>query len=249
MPHRPSNRMVPGATTAVLMIHGICGSPAHFRTLLPMEKMIPEGWSYHNIVLDGHCKEVADFGASSMKKWQAQVDKVFDELCSSHDQIILVGHSMGTLLSIRQALRCPNKVKTLFLLAVPVKVFVQPRAIPYLIRIAFDKIDEKNPVQVSMRDACGIRQTRMVWKYAPWIPRMVELLRFCSQTAKLVEDLRVPCIAIQSAKDEMVSSRAGKRLKESGRVEVIDLPNSTHFYYPPEDAMKILSIFERICKA
>lgn len=248
MAHEASKRFVPGAKTAVLLIHGICGSPEHFRTLLPIERMIPAGWSYHNLVLDGHCAQVSDFGHSSMKKWQAQADAAFDELRKTHERVILVGHSMGTLLSIRQALRCPEKVRQLFLLAVPVKVFVQPRAIPYLVRIAFDKIDENDPVLMSMCRACGIRQTKKVWKYIPWIPRMVELLRFCGQTAKQVGNLRVPCLAIQSDKDEMVSRKAGKLLGNSGRVEVIDLPNSTHFYYDPQDQRTILRRFEEICK-
>lgn len=248
MAHEASRRLVPGAKTAVLLIHGICGSPEHFRTLLPLEQRIPAGWSYENLVLDGHCAQVSDFGHSSMKKWQAQADAAFDRLSKTHDRVILVGHSMGTLLSIRQALRHPEKVGRLFLLAVPVKVFVQPRAIPYLLRIAFDRIDENNPVLMSMCRACGIRQTKKVWKYIPWIPRMVELLRFCGQTAKQVGDLRVRCLAIQSDRDEMVSRRAGKLLRNSGRVEVIDLPHSTHFYYDPKDAETILHRFEEICK-
>ncbi len=247
MRHQQFVRLVPGAKTAVLFLHGICGSPNHFRQLLPLEAVVPENWSVYNIVLDGHCKEVADFGRSSMKKWKAQVQSVFDQLCSNHENVILVGHSMGTLLSIELALGNPEKVKQLFLLAVPVKVFVQPRAVGYLLRIAFDRIDPKDPVQIAMRNACGIRQTKKIWKYIPWSARMVELLRLCSKTAKQVGDLSVPCIAFQSEKDEMVSRKASECLRLSGRVEVIELPNSTHFYYTKEDKQLIVQRFRNIC--
>ncbi len=247
MAHEETKRIVSGAKTAVLLIHGICGSPDHFRTLLPLEQMIPPSWSHHNLVLDGHCKQVEDFGRTSMKKWKEQVTIAFAQLCKTHDQVILVGHSMGTLLSIQLALQHPEKVKQLFLLAVPVRVFVQPRAIPYLMRIAFDRINEADPIVVSMRNACGIRHTRRLWKYIPWIPRMVELLDLCGQTARQVENLSVPCIAIQSAKDEMVSRKAGKLLRNSGRAEVLELPNSTHFYYDPQDAKQILMEFQKLC--
>lgn len=247
MQHEEYKHIVPGAKTAVLFLHGICGSPNHFRRLLPLESSVPASWSVYNIVLDGHCKNVEDFGRSSMKKWKAQVQSVFDALCRTHEKVVLVGHSMGTLFSVNLALRRPEKVAFLFLLAVPVRVFVQPRAVGYLMRIAFDRIDEDNPVLVSMRAACGIRQTKKLWKYIPWAMRMVELLRLCSQTGKAVPDLRVPCIAWQSEKDEMVSSRADKLLRQSGRVEVHDLPHSTHFFYTPKDTKVIMESFHNAC--
>ena len=247
MKHKESVRIVPGADTAVLFIHGICGSPNHFRQLLPLEQAVPENWSVYNLVLDGHCARVEDFSHSSMKKWKAQVQRVFDELCHSHKRIILVGHSMGTLLSIHLALQHPEKVARLFLLAVPVKVFVQPRAVGYLLRIAFDHVDEENPVQVAMRDACGIKQTKNILKYLPWAMRMVELLCLCGQTGKILESLQVPCMAFQSEQDEMVSRRSSGILRRSGRVEVISLRNSSHFYYAPEDVETVLDSFETLC--
>ncbi len=247
MSHEPYIRIVHGAKNAVLFLHGICGSPDHFRHLLPLEQAVPKDWSVYNIVLEGHCKQVEDFGHSSMKKWKAQVQSVFDELCSSHEKVILVGHSMGTLFSIDLAVQRPDKVAFLFLLAVPVRVFVQPRAVGYLMRIAFDRIDENNPVLVAMHYACGITQTKKLWKYVPWTMRMIELLRLCYQTGKIVPALTVPTIAWQSEKDEMVSSKADKLLQSSGRVEVNLLPNSTHFFYPPEEVKMILQRFQQLC--
>ena len=55
---------------AILMIHGIVGSPAHFKNLIDV---IPEDMTLRNILLDGHGKGVSDFGKSSMKKWKEQV--------------------------------------------------------------------------------------------------------------------------------------------------------------------------------
>lgn len=248
MPHKELIRIIPGAKTAVLFLHGICGSPNHFRSLLPLEAAVPDDWSLYNIVLDGHCKTVEAFGRSSMKKWKAQVESVFDALARTHERVILVGHSMGTLFSIDLALRHPEKIPFAFLIAVPVRVAVRPHAVGYMLRIAFDRVGDKNPVLISMRQACGLMPTKKLWKYIPWAPRMVELLRLCSQTGKVVSELRVPCIAWQSERDEMVSRRAGNLLRESGRVEVHNLPKSTHFYYPPEEAKAISDSFLTSCK-
>ena len=66
MDHRAYIRIVEDSDTAVLMIHGIAGSPAHFRDLIPV---IPADWSVYNILLDGHGGTVSDFSRTSMKKW------------------------------------------------------------------------------------------------------------------------------------------------------------------------------------
>ena len=63
---------VNSSETAVLMIHGIAGTPAHFRELIPV---IPEDWAVYNILLDGHGKNVEDFGRSSMQKWKDQYNE------------------------------------------------------------------------------------------------------------------------------------------------------------------------------
>ena len=62
MDHREYIRISDHKQTAVLMIHGIIGSPRHFDMLIPL---IPAEWSIYNILLDGHGKRVEDFAESS----------------------------------------------------------------------------------------------------------------------------------------------------------------------------------------
>ena len=45
MHNRETVRIVPGAKTVALMIHGICGTPNHFRALVPLEDAVAEDWS------------------------------------------------------------------------------------------------------------------------------------------------------------------------------------------------------------
>lgn len=249
MPNRQTVRIVPGATTAVLMIHGICGTPNHFRALLPLEYSVPKEWSLYNIVLDGHCQDVPAFGRSAMKKWKAQTENLFEELCDTYEKIVLVGHSMGTLLSIRQALRQPEKVALLFLIAVPTPPFVRPMALRSATAVAFDRVNENDPNQISMRVACGVRLTKKLWKYASWIPRMIELLTECKAVSKCYGELTVPCIAWQSEIDELVARRSIKVLQKCGRIQVNCLPNSTHVYYPEEERKMVLESFRKACKS
>jgi esterase/lipase len=50
MAHEEYVRMVPGSDTAVLMLHGITGTPDHFEMFL---HLIPETWSVHALLLEG----------------------------------------------------------------------------------------------------------------------------------------------------------------------------------------------------
>ena len=248
MPNTQTVKIVPGAKTAVLMIHGICGTPNHFRQLLPLEYAVDPGWSVYNIVLDGHCRDVTAFGKSSMKKWKAQTETLFEELCATYEKIVLVGHSMGTLLSVRQALRRPEKVALLFLIAAPTPPFVRPLAMRSATALAFDRVNENDPNQTSMQIACGMRLTKKLWKYASWAPRMLELLAECRAVSKRYGELTVPCIAWQSEKDELVARRSIKVLKKSRRIQVNVLPNSTHFYYPNAERDQVVESFCAACK-
>ena len=76
MKHQEYIRLVPGAKTAVLFIHGIMGTPDHFLDLIPH---VPRDWSVCNILLPGHGKSVSDFGASSMDQWRSRANQVFEK--------------------------------------------------------------------------------------------------------------------------------------------------------------------------
>ena len=77
MEHKEYVRIVPGADTAVLFIHGIVGTPNHFTDLISLVELVPEDWSVCNLLLDGHGGNADDFAATSMKKWKNQVIKRF----------------------------------------------------------------------------------------------------------------------------------------------------------------------------
>lgn len=241
--NREYKRIVPGAKVAVLMIHGICGTPNHFRALLPLQDQIPKEWSVHNMVLDGHCKGVKDFGNSSMKKWQDHAKEAFLELSRSHEKVVLVGHSMGTLLSIQLSLQFPEKVAFLFLIAVPLRVGIQYFGVRNILRHVRGKLDMSDPLQAALPQVCGIRMTRKWWKYGCWLPRFLELVHQMHRTGRLLPQLTVPVIAYQSHTDELVSTRSRKMLEKSGKVEVHELQQSTHFYYSPEEIALVQRAF------
>ena len=64
--HKEFIKEAEGANTAILMIHGIFGTPRHFDDII---SLVPDNWSVYNILLDGHGKGVKEFSRTSMAKW------------------------------------------------------------------------------------------------------------------------------------------------------------------------------------
>ncbi|MBQ7415505.1 MAG: alpha/beta fold hydrolase [Oscillospiraceae bacterium] len=246
MTHEQTVRIIPGAKTAVLFMHGIAGTPEHFRSVLPLEGLVPEEFSVYNVLYDGHGKQVEDFARSSMEKWKQQVMKIFDDLCQTHEQVIPVGHSMGSLFAVQMALRRPEKVPFIFLINCPLRVGVKPAGALNLIRLSYGLLDMEDPVQASTSKVTSIQQTWMSWRYIGWLPRVAELLQEMKFTSGLFQYLTVPCIAFQSKGDELVSCRSCDILRRSGNVEIHGLRNSTHFYYAPREQAAVRRRFRQL---
>lgn len=243
MNHQEYITEVPGAKTAVLMIHGIVGTPDHFDMLIPL---IPGEWSVYNILLDGHGKSVEDFAASSMKKWKMQIWDLFGRLSSRYDRIAVAAHSMGTLFAIQLGIEHPEKIPFLFLMACPMRVGLRWFGVVNSMKAALNLTDDRKPLEAATKAACSIQTDWRLWKYITWIPRYLELFREVGLTRDLLPELNIPCYAFQSRRDELVSNRAGKVLEGNGAVQVAYLAHSGHFYYREDDRDCLLKSFKAI---
>ena len=233
MQHPETRNLVPGAKHAVLFLHGIVGTPNHFRVVLPLEELVPDDWSVINVRYPGHGGDVRGFGKSNMDQWRTYARAAFLELAETHEKIVIVGHSLGTLFAMQLALDFPEKIGFLFLVAVPMRPWVRLFGAVNCVRLAFGMIREDKPMEVATRNACGVTTTPLVWRYIPWIPRFFELFAEIYRTEKVMGNLEVPCVAWQSRKDELVSNFAAPVLRKSSVMEVFELQNSSHFYYAP----------------
>lgn len=248
MKHEETIRLIPGAKNAVLFIHGIVGTPNHFRVSIPLIDQVPENWSVINVLLPGHGGSVEAFGKSSMAQWKAYVWDAFRKLSHDHERIILVGHSMGTLFAAQLALEYPEKVSQLFLLAVPMRPWMRLFGIGNMLRLVFGKIREDHPYEVATRNVCGVVTTKKLWQYIGWIPRFLELFAEIRRTERQLANLKTGCIAFQSQKDELVSNLARRVLEKSGAMQIVDLNQSSHFYYHPTDRDLVRDYFHNCIK-
>lgn len=245
MKHDEYIKAVDGANTAVLMIHGIFGTPRHFDDIV---KLVPKEWSVYNILLDGHGKGVKDFARTSMEKWKSQVDKKMSEMYGKYDNIYLIGHSMGTLLALDVSAKYADKIRAMILLAVPLKVFLKPVSAINSLKLVLGIGSENNPVDVAARNTHSVTHDAWVWHYAGWIPRYLELFELIREVRSNIENITVPCYTFQSKKDEMVAFGSLKYLQKNPLFKNNVLENSMHFYYDPKDYEFLKNSISQILK-
>ena len=244
MEHKEYKRIVPEARAAILFIHGIVGTPNHFADFV---SLVPSDVSVCNILLDGHGGSVRDFSRTSMQKWERQVRDAVNELSLMHSEIYIVAHSMGTLFAIDRAIE-NEAVKGLFLLAVPLKIAPKVRMISNLCKVYFDKIKPDDVVALAAKRCYGIAQDKNPFHYVGWLPRYLELFAKAKETRRKMQLLQTPCVAYQSAKDELVSTASAKLLRQNEAISVVELKNSGHYYYAPDDLAFLLREFENFIK-
>ena len=220
MNHQEYRRIVTGAETAVLMIHGIVGTPHHFDNLIPL---IPENWSVVNLLLEGHGQGAAEFGAASMDQWKGQVSRELDALLAYHERVLIVGHSMGTLFAIQSAIDCPDRVAGLFLQAVPLRPYVHPKMTLASAKLMLDVGVEEDPLARALAE--------------------------CERIRRALPQLKVRTLALQSCRDELVSDLSIRDLEKNENVRVIPMKNSGHFGYEGEELEIMLKEFEKMIQS
>ena len=229
--HVEYRKIVDGSDKAVLFIHGILGSPNHFRDIIPL---VPKDYSVLAMVTAGHCSHISDFSRSSLEEWEESVQRSVDELLKTHKEIYLVGHSMGTLLSIEQAIK-DSRIKGIFCISVPIKVCVRLRMIPMALKIYRNKIKDSDIITLAFKECYGCTDDKNFFKYFAWIPRFLDLFKLIKRVRKNLYKLNTPCIAFQSIPDELVSPKSIKILQNESNMRVVSLEKSTHFYYDPTE--------------
>lgn len=245
MAHEAFIRDIPSSPNAVLMLHGICGTPDHFRDLLPL---VPEDWTVHCLLLKGHGGTADDFAAASMAQWKAQVLTHLEALLADHERVFIAAHSMGTLFAIQAAVQYPDRIPALFLLGSPTRVFVRPFAAVNAVKLTFGFVDPGDRSAVDMQRGLSVGTTRRLWKYILWIPRFLELFGEIWYTRKLLPRLTVPARVFQSQEDELVHPSSCRDFADHPYVQCTLLPDSGHFGYGEQDLALLRSEFRSLLR-
>ncbi|MGL5316457.1 MAG: alpha/beta hydrolase [Peptostreptococcaceae bacterium] len=230
------------SNTIVIFIHGILESPNQFKAFAKEVKDL--GYSYSAVLLDGHGSSGKDFANSDLNKWTNSVDKEILKHNEKYENIILVGHSMGALLSILSLAKYKDKVKGTVLISTPLKVFIRTNIMVSSIKIALGVVKEEDTLTMHAYNAFSVDRCPL-FTYLSWIPRYKDLFSLIKSTRKELENIHTPALIIHANKDELVSNRSIKVFKNrlKNNYEVISLEKSGHFYYDEIELINILKEF------
>lgn len=238
--HEQRIREVPGSPVGVVMLHGIAGTPDHFRFL---EDRIPESWSVYNLLLPGHGSTVRAFGRSSLRQWRSHARQYLDRCHGAHERMLLIGHSMGTLFALEWAMDHPDARVELLLLNCPMKVKYPPATAWLCLKTAFGHTSEHC---LAMARATSVALTPRLWQYLSWIPRVLELLGQIRRVRARLPELTAPGECFHSARDELVRDAARRVLEDCPGLKLRTLTDSGHFDYDPKDRALLLQSLERL---
>lgn len=223
----------------IVFVHGIVGNNRIFDFLRPL---VPGGYEAKDVVLEGHGGNALGFSRASMATWRAQVNKCVEELSEHCGAVVGVGHSMGCLLLMGSAAK--GKLSRMFLMNPPIVICPRPRLLTNALKVAAGKTTA-DPVAAAAKDAYGVSLDVNPLHYYGWPSRYLELFREIHYTKKnVLPVLTCQLTAIFSRGDEMVSPSSAAAFKTLPGARTVELPESTHYYYPDGDRDLICQEFK-----
>lgn len=243
---------VKDSDTMVVFVHGILESPAQFHGLARI--CFENGMSVCGVLLDGHGKSGVDFANSSLVKWRNGLECDIKKCIDKYENIILVGHSMGVLLSMDYYLKNKENIKAIVAIATPLNIRVKFNIMRSSVKIAFNLIKEDDVLTNHAQNAFSISDTSLL-TYPRWIPRYLDLFKITGNIRRNINDIDLPMLIFHCMNDELVSNKSINTYEKSfkynnkdGNKKIIKLMNSGHFYYDESDLKILESEFEKYVK-
>ena len=222
----------------IIFVHGIVGNNRIFEFLRPF---VPDGYRVKYVCLKGHGGDALAFSKASMAQWKAQIEEAVAEMSAQCDVVIGVGHSMGCLLLMEQAVR--NQLSGLFLLNPPMKIRLSASLFRNAIKVATGQIKD-DPVANAAKNAYGISIDFNPLHYYGWPKRYAELFLAIRRVREnVIPQIRIPVMTFLSERDEMVSLSSEKYIESIPSASTMLLPTSTHYYYSDDDRQIICHEF------
>lgn len=236
--HQPFSCELSGAKTAVIFIHGILEGPYQFHGLA--EKILDIGVSSFGILLPGHGGSAKQFGKSHRRQWVHYVDRQIEDISKRYPQIILVGHSMGTLLSLL-ACKKHDSIIGVVCLATPLAVKMNLKGLICSLKVLTGRYSKDDDYVLASYRAWSI--SKGSWNdYLHWIPRYLDLFYLMYETKRELPTIKQPLLFIHCQCDEFVRNKTTKILKEKlqgHNYELLELCESGHFYYRHDEGTQL----------
>jgi len=113
----------PGATTSILLIHGLMAAPLEVRELA--DGLNAGGFTVYAPRMVGHGTSADDLAKRTRHDWRTSVERGYAILRQCCDRVIIAGFSTGAGLAMDQAIRHQERYRALISISAPL-VFANP---------------------------------------------------------------------------------------------------------------------------
>ena len=204
-----------GGDDAVLLIHGLTGSPFEMKYLA--RRLYRAGFTVKGPCLAGHCKSLADLKKTGGQDWYQSVADTFLELKRQYATVSVAGLCMGALLALRLSAEFKNKVAAISLLSttlsydgwsLPWYKFLLPFAY-YTPAGYIYSFKEREPYGIKnkalrVRIVEGMKEGSIAHECIPGVS-MRELFKLINETKKLIPHVKTPTLILHAQEDDLAS--------------------------------------------
>lgn len=216
----------------VVFVHGLIGSPDQFKDFA--DAAHERGCSVSALLLPGHGGTARDFTAHGLPDWEAHLDAELLRIASGHENVIVIGHSIGGLLALNASLCGRNRIKGVMLIASPLRLRCSPRPVWTGLRLSLYSRGGGEILEAYRRS--GSVSSASILSYLLWTRQYMDVFKLIAKTRKNLARITVPVVAINSKKDETSSFSSLAILEKelvNAKFKAISLCDSWHAYFSP----------------
>lgn len=192
-----------GNKTGILLIHGFTGSPAELRPLGIFLRN--HGYTVYAPLLKGHGTTPEDLKETTWQDWWESVRKGYERLQSQEmEQIFVIGHSMGGLLSFYLATQ--QSVAGIVSLCTPIWLRDWRASFVPFLRY-FIPYHQRSKKEEHIEDQI------VPYDRTP-LSSIEELIRFMKKVKTLIAQVEVPTLVVQSRNDETILPKSADYIYE-----------------------------------
>ncbi|HEV2171167.1 MAG TPA: alpha/beta fold hydrolase, partial [Candidatus Binatus sp.] len=223
---------LPGDGVSALVVHGLTGTPYEMRYL--GDQLAARGVRVRGVKLAGHAGTPEELGAAGFDNWYESAINGLEELRQHGQPIVVIGLSMGAVLSARLAADQGESISGVVLLApaffLPTSTTLLLRTLRGVLGSFLDSIYLHNPGDSDIHDAAA-RSVHPTCHLMP-LSAPLKLLDLSAMVRPMLPRVTQPTLVIHARRDHTCPMRKNLShvLKHLGSVEkrAIELNDSYH---------------------
>ncbi|MGH2508196.1 MAG: alpha/beta hydrolase [Ktedonobacteraceae bacterium] len=192
-------------TAGVLLIHGLNGTltdMAEIEVILRKKNFVT-----HNLLLPGHGSHVREMLPLGWPEWAAAVREGFRVLKQQHEQVFLVGHSLGGALALHVAAH--EEVAGIVSMCAPLSMYPWTRPLVRTVKYLA-------PLVPTLREDVWDREARRnyardAYRWTPMRP-VESMLNYLPTLRKELAAISAPALIMVAHHDHVVPARDGKEI-------------------------------------